>query len=147
MKRKFQKTAGAAPKAPSTYNLRSKDQITECGKDSPAYNLRSKVQKTEDQNVSTSILKRKSPKKDCSEDSSAAMQKKGILKSSAPPANKINNTKPLTTSPAGLDKKNEPLTSQYESFFHEPMYHIRWEGMFKDISSSFSCHAFCVEFQ
>ncbi|XP_071701287.1 uncharacterized protein [Rutidosis leptorrhynchoides] len=129
MKRKFQKTAGPSLKAHSpTYNLRSKDQLTVGGKDSPDYNLRSKVQKTEVENVSTSITKMKIPKQECSKDSSAALQKNGILKISAPPINNSDTTKPSTTSIVSLDKKNEPLTSQYELLFREPMYHIRWEG-------------------
>ncbi|XP_071725057.1 uncharacterized protein [Rutidosis leptorrhynchoides] len=125
MKRKF----GASPKASSpTYNFRSKDQLTEGGKDSPAYNLRSKVQKTGGENVSTSNLKRESPKSYRANDFSADIQKKGILKNSAPPVNKIVSAKPSTTSLESLDKKNDLLTSQYESLFREPMYHIRWEG-------------------
>ncbi|KVI11754.1 uncharacterized protein LOC112505707 [Cynara cardunculus var. scolymus] len=136
MKRKIQKTAGAAPKVASAYNLRSRDQKSEGAKDPPAYNLRSKVRKTEGENAST-IQKRKTPKRDSSKDSSVALQKKGILKtelqktsspkSSAPPIKKIGTTKPLTTSLAGHDK-NQPSSSQYEPYFREPIFHIRWEG-------------------
>lgn len=125
IKRKFQKTADATPKVSSVYNLRSKDQITESGKSPSGYNLRSKVQKTESQNASTINQKRKTPKKDCSKDSPVSVQPKGILKNSIPTNKKIETKKPLTTSPASLDKN---LTSQYEPFFSEPFYHIRWDG-------------------
>lgn len=148
MKRKFQKTAGADPKVLSAYNLRSRDQKTEASKDPPAYNLRSKVQKTEGQNAST-IQRRKTPKRDGSNDSTVATQKKGILKtepqktsslkSSAPPIKKIGTTKPVNTSLAGHDKKNQPSSSQFEPFFREPIYHIRWEGDMENGPSGQNC--------
>nr|XP_043622005.1 transcription initiation factor TFIID subunit 11-like [Erigeron canadensis] len=127
MKRKFQKTTITGTKTPSVYNLRSNKQITEDAKDPPAYNLRTKVQKTGGQNTSTPSQKRKTSKNEKSKDSSEAIQT-GILKNTSPPDKKIETTKPVTTSPASLDKKNEPITSQYEPFLCEPMYHIRWEG-------------------
>lgn len=148
MKRKIQKTAGASPKVPSAYNLRSRDQKTEGAKDPPAYNLRSKVRKTEGQNAST-IQKRKTAKRDSSKDSSVATQKKGILKtelqkttspkSSEPPIKKIGTTKPLTTSLAGHDKKNQPSSSQYEPYFRDPIYHIRWEGDMENVPFGQNC--------
>ncbi|KAI3801701.1 hypothetical protein L1987_29813 [Smallanthus sonchifolius] len=129
MKRKFQKTAspslGPGQKASSVYNLRSKVQITE---GAPSYNLRSKAQKTENQNALTNSQKRKIPKKDGFKDPSVAIQTRGISKNSAQPNKKIETTKPLNAFMADLDKKNHPLTSQYEPFVCEPFFHIRWEG-------------------
>lgn len=154
MKRKFQKTAESSPKTPSVYNLRSKDQKadvsnyrpgynlrikdqkTDFSNDCPGYNLRSKVQKTEGQNSSTVTQKRKTrktPKKDGSNDSSVGTQKKVILKNSAAPVKKMEVTEPLTTSLASLDMKDEPMISQDQPYLHEPIYHIRWEGMSKKI--------------
>lgn len=144
MKRKLQKSGGVGPssKVPSVYNLRSKYQIAE---HAPSYSLRSKVQKTDDPNVSTKIQTRKPPKKDGSKDSSATIQKRGILKNSSKPVKKIETTKHSTASLVDLDMKNHPSTSQHELFLRVPMYRIRWKGMSKDISISFSCRSFLLK--
>ncbi|KAK9059503.1 hypothetical protein SSX86_020206 [Deinandra increscens subsp. villosa] len=127
LRSKVQKTAFAGPgqKVPSVYNIRSENKIT---KGAPSYIPRSKVQKTQDQNPYINIQNKKILKKDGSKDSSVAIQKREISQTSAKPIKKIQTTKSLTASRAGLDKKSHPLTSQHEFFSREPIYHIRWKG-------------------
>ncbi|KAF5802724.1 putative transcription factor C2H2 family [Helianthus annuus] len=124
-KKPIAKSAGPGVKNAPVYNLRSKNPITEGATRS---NLRSNVQKTDAQSASINIQKRKIPRKDSSKDSSVAMQKTKISKNSTKPIKKIETPKPLTASPAELDRKNHPLISQHELFLREPVYHVRWEG-------------------
>ncbi|GJU30431.1 hypothetical protein Tco_1174020, partial [Tanacetum coccineum] len=96
----------------------TRDQKTDFFNDRPGYNLRSKLQKTEGQNSTTVTQKRKTLKKDGSNDSSVGTQKKVILKNSAVADKKMEVTEPSTSSLAGLDMKDEPMTSQHQPYLH-----------------------------
>ncbi|CAI9298245.1 unnamed protein product [Lactuca saligna] len=120
----------------SVYNLRSKDPKPEGSMGPPTYNLRNKVQKTEGKKASKVTQNKKTPKKNGSKDSSPIIQRRVVseteLKRTYPkippfPSTDIGSKKPLTTSMADHDK-NQPSSSQLEPFFHDPVYHIRWEG-------------------
>lgn len=129
----------------SVYNLRSKDPKPEGSMGPPTYNLRNKVQKTEGKKASKVTQNKKTPKKNGSKDSSPVIQRRVVseteLKRTYPkippfPITDIGSKKPLTTSMADHDK-NQPSSSQLEPFFHDPVYHIRWEGMSKRYIFSF----------
>ncbi|KAL4571341.1 hypothetical protein LXL04_018099 [Taraxacum kok-saghyz] len=110
----------------SVYNLRSKEPKTEpsISMGPPTYNLRNKVQKTETKNTPKVTPKKKTPKNNSPKNSEIPFTKRVLQET------KLKTTHPNISSFPVTDTvtKSQPSSSQLQPFFHDPIYHIRWEG-------------------